>query len=301
MNRRRFLTSTAVLAASSLAVPHMTWAQRRDTFTEIRRGVGIYENRGGTIGWLVRPDALVVVDSQFPEQAEQCWMGLRTRTDHDLDLLINTHHHGDHTAGNAFFRTQARQIVGHANVPELMQAAAQRARDNGRDAADPVVPSTTYTSEWRMDVGDEVVRMRHHGPAHTRGDSVVFFENANVVHMGDLMFNRRQPFIDLGGGANTKGWIDTLTTVYDTYDAETVFIFGHSNSEYPVTGGIADIAAMRSFFEALRTYVEAGVKAGKSVETLVAEANGTLPGAPEGFDYNRLDRTIGAVFTEMIM
>ncbi|GAB5520820.1 MAG: MBL fold metallo-hydrolase [Rhodothermales bacterium] len=299
MHRRRFLASSALLAASSFAVPHLAWAQRRDTFTEIRRGVGIYENRGGTIGWLVRPDALVVVDSQFPEQAEQCWTGLRSRTGHDLDLLLNTHHHGDHTAGNAVFGPQARQVVGHVNVPELMQAAAQRARDNGREAADPVVPTTTYATEWRMDVGDEVVRMRHHGPAHTRGDSVIFFENANVVHMGDLMFNRRMPFIDLGSGASTQGWVDTLTTVYDTYDAETVFIFGHSNPDYPITGDVGDIVVMRDFFEALRAYVEQGVKAGKTAEALLAEANGTIPGAPNGFDYNRLDFTLQTVHTEM--
>ena len=200
--RRHFvITSSLALASGGMRSASVFGQEPAETtFESLRGNVGVFTGRGGTIGWLVASDALVIVDSQFPDTAEACLRGLQQRSQRQIDALINTHHHGDHTAGNVTFRSAAKQIVAHANVPRLQQRAAERAET----ADDQAYADTTFDDTWKMDLGGETVSAKHHGPGHTGGDIVVRFENANVAHMGDLMFNRRHPFVDRPSGASIK-------------------------------------------------------------------------------------------------
>ncbi len=232
-------------------------------FTDLRRGAGLFVGRGGTIGWLVTTDGAVVVDTQFPDTAAVCLEGISARSGRtEVDLVINTHHHGDHTGGNGVFAPVARQMVGHWNVPGLQRAAAERSGA----AEPPVVPVVTFRSEWRMDLGSEAVSAVHLGPAHTGGDIVVLFERAGVVHMGDLVFNRRPPFIDRPGGASIAGWIGVLEQVSDRFGDDALFVFGHAGEGHPVTGGRDDVLAMRDFLTALLAFVQGERADGKSEE-----------------------------------
>ena len=95
-------------AAQPAAVPNVS-------FTSLRRDVGIFTGRGGTIGWLITPDAVVVVDSQFPETATACLEGVKARATRPIDFLINTHHHTDHTSGNVIFQPAVASIVAQRN------------------------------------------------------------------------------------------------------------------------------------------------------------------------------------------
>ncbi|MDZ7717001.1 MAG: hypothetical protein U5J95_12380 [Balneolaceae bacterium] len=87
-------------------------------------------------------------------------------------------------------------MVAHENVPMLMKRSAEDSD------AEPTVPTTTYTDKWQMDAGDETVHVKYYGNAHTSGDSVIYFEKANVLHMGDLVFNRMNPYTDRPAGAS---------------------------------------------------------------------------------------------------
>jgi glyoxylase-like metal-dependent hydrolase (beta-lactamase superfamily II) len=264
MERRQFLAS-AGLSGLALAIRPESFSRTLSTaegFTELRRGAGIFEDRGGTIGWLVTAEGTVVVDTQFADTAAVCLEGIRSRSQRDIDVVINTHHHGDHTGGNAVFAPVARQLVGHWNVPGLQREAAQR----GGSAEVPVVPRTTFRDEWRMDLRSATVSAVHMGPAHTGGDIVVFFEEAGVVHMGDLVFNRRPPFIDRPGGASISGWIDVLEQSHERFVEDTLFVFGHAGAGHPVVGKRDDLLAMRDYLYALLTYATEQRTAGKSEE-----------------------------------
>ncbi|MCK7530603.1 MAG: MBL fold metallo-hydrolase [Marinilabiliales bacterium] len=72
--------------------------------TPLRNNVGFFTERGGTIGWMISKDGLVVVDTQFPEQAQHLIEAIRKQSGRQIDLLVNTHHHGDHTGGNIAFK-----------------------------------------------------------------------------------------------------------------------------------------------------------------------------------------------------
>lgn len=230
----------------------------------MRRNVGYFTERGGTIGWLAADDAMVIIDSQYPETARHCLNGLRERSDQPLNLLINTHHHGDHTSGNPVFEGVAQKMVAHRNVPKLMKQANKEAEGEPNTA----YPTTLYVEKWKADVGDETVHARYYGPGHTSGDSVIYFEKANIVHMGDLVFNRMNPYTDRPAGASMMNWITILDEVADEYPADAQYIFGHGKPEFGVTGTREDLEVMRNYLSAIVEYVQKGIEQGKSKEEI---------------------------------
>jgi cyclase len=280
--RREFVTTCSVVLAGTAVSGLRLFGQQppatppATAFTPLRHDTGIFTGRGGTIGWLISPDGVVVVDSQFPDTAKICLDGVRQRAaGRRIDCLINTHHHGDHTAGNGVFREAAGKIVAHARVPELQKMAAARAAQ--QPAPEPTLPDTTFPERWSLTLGDETVTARHFGPAHTGGDAIIHFERANVVHMGDLMFNRLHPFIDRPAGASIQGWISVLETALREYSDDAMFIFGHAGGEFPVTGGKADLTVQRDYFNALLDYARREVKAGRSRDEVI-KAGAVLDG-----------------------
>jgi cyclase len=268
--RRDFVATSALAAIATLGLA--AWARARGgqspqpVFTPIRRNVGVFTMRGGTIGYLVNSGGVVVVDSQFPTEAKTCLDGLNSQSgNRGVDFLINTHHHGDHTAGNISFRGAARNVVAHAKADQHM-----RQPPVGRPPADQLFPGTTFSVNWAADVGDEKVRAQHYGRAHTSGDAVITFERANVVHMGDLMFHERHPVVDRAAGATIKNWMNVLDRSVKDHSNDTIYIFGHADSGLPVTGSHNDLARFRDYLGGLLAFVESQVKAGKSRDEILA-------------------------------
>ncbi len=246
-------------------------------FTPIRRGVGYFTMRGGTIGYLVNDDGVVVVDTQFPEPARAFLEGLNTRSGgRQVDVLLNTHHHGDHTGGNSVFRGVARHVVAHEKAAEHLRQPP----GGGEAPGDQLFPDTTFTESWSADVGDERVRARYYGRAHTSGDAVITFERANVAHMGDLMFNQRHPVVDRSAGATLKNWMNFLQRVQGEHANDTVYIFGHANTTLgpnAIVGNAGDLTTFRDYLGALLAFVDTQHKAGKSREEVLAMRD-PLPG-----------------------
>jgi cyclase len=301
--RRDFIRHSA-LGVLAGAVPRALlaspWSPRSavgtDPFRELRRNVGTFTGRGGTIGWLANRDGAVVVDSQFPDTAQVCLDGLAERTTLPLDALINTHHHGDHTGGNAVFRDSARRIVAQQRAVELQRDAAR----NAEAAAEPVYADTVFSDEWTLDVGDERVRATYYGAAHTGGDCTILFEQAGVVHMGDLVFNRLFPFIDRAGGGSARGWVRLLEAVTAKHPADTLFVFGHGHPDFGITGRRDDLLLQRDFLAALLDHAGQAIAAGRSRDEAAAVEQ--LPGFPDHIAPNTwltLERAVLAAYDEL--
>ena len=278
LSRREFLvTSAAAAVAGKLVQPAFALAQQgpapQPVFTAIRRNVGFFTMRGGTIGWMVNPGAVVAVDSQYPAEATACLNGLNERSgNRPVDFLINTHHHGDHTGGNISFRGAAKNVVAHVKADEHM-----RQPPGSQPPADQLFPDTTFTETWSADVGDEKVSAKFYGRAHTSGDAAITFERANVVHMGDLMFHQRHPVVDRAAGATLRGWMTVLDRAMRDHANDTIYIFGHTGAGLPVTGSQADVTRFKDYMGALLAFVETQVKAGKSRDEVLAMRD-PLPG-----------------------
>lgn len=270
--RRDFLTTSALAAiAATLGRPRFAGAWQGQgqaptpVFTPIRRNVGFFTMQGGAIGYLVNPGGVAVVDSQFPNPAKACLDGLQQQSgNRGVDFLINTHHHGDHSGGNITFRGVAKKVVAHTKANEHM-----RTPPGGQPPADQLFPDTTFDATWTADLGDEKIRARHYGRAHTSGDAVITFERANVAHMGDLMFNQRHPVVDRAAGAIMRNWMTVLDKTVADHSNDTIYIFGHAGTGLPVTGNKDALAQFRDYLGAVLAFVEAQHKAGKSKEEIL--------------------------------
>ena len=311
LTRRHFITTSAAAAAAGAFGRFELFAQQAPApitpvIKELRGGVGIWTAQGGTIGWLVNPAGAIAVDSQFPATATLAVEHLlKTSGKSEIAMLINTHHHGDHTGGNAVFRPKTKQIVAHANVPKYLksgydQAVARRAQQTPAPTtpapAEPATIDQTVTDTWSVDHGGEKVSAKHYGPAHTGGDIVIRFEKANVAHMGDLMFNRAHPVIDRANGASIANWILMLDKVAGELPADTIYIFGHAGTGHEVTGTRADLRHHRNYLEGLLEYTRAQVKAGRTREEFLKSTD-----IIKGFeDYGPLiSRPLPAAFDEV--
>jgi glyoxylase-like metal-dependent hydrolase (beta-lactamase superfamily II) len=265
-------------------------------FEDVRRNVGVFTMRGGTIGWLVNKDAALVVDTQYPDTAKTCLDGLKQKTaGRPLDLVINTHHHGDHTGGNAVFRAEAKKLVAQARVPELQRTVAAATPNSPA----PVVADATFEKTWSEKFGDETVTAQYNGPGHTGGDALVHFERAHVVHMGDLLFHERHPRVDRPAGASIQNWIKILEKVVNDMPADTIFIAGHSKEGLPVAVDRKAVLHFRDYFDAVLTTVRKGVAQGQTKEAVAATV--ALPGF-EGYQGGgalTLAGVLGVAFDEL--
>jgi cyclase len=274
-NRREFIVRSSLAVAAGALGPARLFGQQAPAaapqpptvpvFTPIRRNIGTFTARGGTMGWLVTKDAVLVVDSQFADTAQMFADGLKTRTPRMIDLLINSHHHPDHTGGNKVLKPMVAKIVAHENVPGLQRKQAAAAKTEDAQA----YADTTFKDGWKTDIGDEVVSTKYYGPGHTSGDAVIVFQRANIVHMGDLMSHQRHPRVDRPAGASIRNWLVSLEKVVKDHNNDTVYIFGHSKVGAPVTGPKADLLALRDYFSAMLDYVQKGIAAGKSADEIV--------------------------------
>ena len=239
----------------------------------------------------------MVVDTQYAETAGLCLAGLPGRSERLVDVVFNTHHHKDHTSGNEVFKKSARIIVAQKNVPKLQLRDAERVGDTYKQ----VFADTLFDDVWRRELGDEVVTAQSVGPAHTGGDAVVCFERANVVHLGDLVFNRTYPVIDRVGGADIRGWLAALELVAQDFPEDAVLIFSHANARFGHTGGRPEVLLMRDYLSALLDRAGKAIAAGQSRDELVRLGN--MPGfddfhVPPGRG-NRLPANLAAAFDEL--
>ena len=291
LTRRDLFATTSIALASMSRALGQTPPAPQTSFDPLRGNVGIFTGRGGTIGMLVAPDGIVVVDTQFADTAQIALDDLKEMSARKIDVLINTHHHADHTSGNIVFRSASARHVAHRNVPALQKAQAAASKAEAQQA----YADTTFDTTWSAHVGTEDVNLKYYGPGHTSGDSVITFQNANVVHMGDLMFYLRHPRVDRGAGASIKNWIVALETIVKEHPADTIYIAGHAKANLPVTVGRADLLKFRDYFSGLLAFVQKGMASGRPAAEIVKA--GTVPGFAD-YEGNP-EGTIQAAYDEL--
>jgi glyoxylase-like metal-dependent hydrolase (beta-lactamase superfamily II) len=260
-------------------------------FENLRRNVGVFTMRGGTIGWLVNKDAAIVIDTQYPDTAQACVDGLKQKSGgRTFDAVFNTHHHADHTGGNAIFRANAKRIIAHKNVPELLRKVAAATPN----APAPTLPDSTFDKAWSEKIGGEAVTAWYYGPGHTGGDAMIHFERAHVVHMGDLLFHERHPRVDRPAGASIQNWIVILEKFPKDMPADTIYIAGHARDGAPVTVDRKAVLGFRDYLDAALTLTKKGIAAGQSKEAIASTA--ALPGF-EHYQSSGTVLTLGGVLT----
>ena len=258
----------------------------------LRNDVGIFTEKGGTIAYLLSKKGIVVVDAEFPEQAQHLIGELKKQSDKPFELLMNTHHHGDHSSGNIAFKGIVKEVAAHSNSLSNQQKVAVKQKTEDKQ----LYPGTTYGESWSYKIDKEHFRSYYFGPAHTDGDSIIHFQHANIAHMGDLMFNRRWAFIDRSAGASVKNWITVLDKALSTFDNETLFVFGHAFDPEKVTGSKEDLKAMQDYLSKMIVFVDGQIKAGKSKDDVLKEKS--IPGVTE-WQGDGIERGLQATYEEL--
>lgn len=217
------MLKTLTLLASLLSVAAI--AQDRFANVEIKTtplGGSAYMlvGSGGNIGVSAGDDGLLIVDDQFEPLAEKIAAALKEINQSPVRYVVNTHYHGDHTGGNAWFKeNQDATIFAHNNVRVRMTL--------GADAKPSSFPVVTYEQGLKFHFNGDTIHLKHLNKGHTDGDSVVFFEEANVLHAGDLYFNGFFPFIDIASGGSVPGFIDSIEQLVNLINENTKVIPGH--------------------------------------------------------------------------
>lgn len=297
MHRKDFLrNSSLVIGGMAFANQSLLARAYQETtpykMKMLRNDIGIFTEKGGTIAYMLGKNGIVVVDSEFPEQANHLVAALKKQSDNPFQLLMNTHHHQDHTAGNIVFKGMVKNVVAHSNSKINQQAVAVKQKNEDQQ----LYPDITFDDTWQKSMGKESIKTHYFGPGHTNGDAIIHFEHANIAHMGDLVFNRRHPYIDRTAGANIKNWIVALDKTLSTFDDNTIFICGHAFDPEKIVINKDDIKAYQDYLQKLYAFAAAQVKAGTSKDDFIK--NKAIPGVTE-WQGEGIERPLTAAYEEL--
>jgi cyclase len=213
---------------------------------------------GGNIGICVGEDFLLIVDAQYAKTADAVMTKVKELNPKKIQYLINTHYHGDHTSGNPIIGKDA-QIISQQNCKKTLLAGLKP-----EDTPESIgAPNKTFDTEMTITLGNETVRLVHMGPGHTSGDTIVIFDEAKVIHAGDLFFYGMPPYIDVNDGSDTKNWV------------RTIHVLAEKHPDFQVIPGHGKVTTMKEYVKfadylsALRKEVSAAIKAGKTKEQAV--------------------------------
>jgi len=264
--------------------------------TELNGGVYMLSGAGGNIGASVGDNGVFIIDDQFAPLSEKIMEALGKLSDQSVSYVINTHWHGDHTGGNENFGASGAVVVAHENVRKRM-STKQFMKAFGREvpaSPDTALPVVTFSENANFYFNDINIQVIHIPTAHTDGDSVVFFSEANVLHMGDTFFNGFFPFIDQSSGGSLDGVIAAAEKALSMVNADTMIIPGHG----PLSKK-ADLENYLTMLSDVKTAMTPLISAGKSRKEVVAANPLEEIGQTWGNGFLKTDVFTGIVFDVM--
>lgn len=262
---RKSLVIAAIAAAAS--VTPSAHAQNNFDAVEIRTeplapGVAVLFGAGGNIAVSHGEDGTILIDDQFAPLSTKIEAAVAALGAAPVSHVVNTHWHGDHTGGNANFGGSGATIFAHENVRIRLAAGTDRQAPAPAEA----LPVVTFAQGLKLHLNGDTIRLAYLGGGHTDGDAVVFWEEKNIVHMGDLYFKiSGYPFMDLNSGGSVYNALRTLDLVIGMIDDQTKVIPGHG----PMSNK-AELVAYRAMVGEAVKRVEALKAQGKSLEEAIA-------------------------------
>jgi cyclase len=298
----RTMTRVSAVAATVLALAGATLSAQQQDFSQVqikttKIGPSFYtlEGQGGTIGALVGPDGVFLVDSQFAPLTDKIVAAVKQLSDRPIKFLVNTHVHGDHTGGNENLGKLGVVIMARPELRARLVKPAPAANGTPAPSAPPMaLPTVTYTAPTMVNMNGEEIRLIPVPAAHTDGDTMVFFPTQDVLMMGDYFRTVGYPNIDRANGGSLKGMLDGLQAAADLAKPTTKVVPGH--------GAITDragILAHRDMIVAIRDKVAPLVQQGKTLEEVVASKPTAAFDAKVPMPGTTGDRFIGQLYAEL--
>jgi glyoxylase-like metal-dependent hydrolase (beta-lactamase superfamily II) len=293
MRRFAIALSAALLAAPAAAQQDFSKVEIK--VERIAPGVAVLFGAGGNIGLSYGEDGNVIVDDQFAPLTDKIAAAVRTVDPDPVRFVINTHWHFDHTGGNENFGKAGAVILAHDNVRARMSTEQFIKSMNRKVPASPkdALPVVTFGDGVTLHLNGDTLHVVHVVAAHTDGDSLVHWQKANVLHMGDTFFHRVSfPFVDLSSGGSIDGVIAAANRGLGFSNAATRIIPGHG----PVASR-AELAGYRDMLVDIRSKVAAGIKAKRTLAQIQASAPAARYGMTDGFI--KPDQFVEAVYNSL--
>ena len=262
---KAFVLAALTFATSSLFAQARDFSNVQIKVTKVAGNVYMLTGAGGNIGVSSGDDGIVIIDDQFAPLAPKIKEALKSISDKPLKFIINTHYHFDHTGGNEVFGAEAT-IVAHENVRKRLASGTTFGKVVTPPASKVALPVVTFNDRATIHANGEDIRAMHVVSGHTDGDSVIFFPQSNVVHMGDDFWNGGFPVIDVDNGGSVKGMIAAIEQVLPFINDDAKVIPGH--------GPLGDKKSLHAFLEMLKatsSAMEKEIKAGKTIEQIKKE------------------------------
>jgi len=222
---------------------------------------------GGRIGILAGPDGIFMVDAQYAQITDKVLAAIRKISSEPIRFLVNTHVHPDHTAGNANFVKMGALLFAREELREEMLRPPARAGNVASEGDPARLPVVTYGMgnpvKLRMD--GEIVDLIPVRAAHTGGDTMIRFENADVIMIGDFYRNYGYPFIDTNNGGTLKGALEALDVTMKLAGPNTKLVPGHGT-----VINRTDIAPYRDMILGVQAKVQQMITEGKSEQQVLA-------------------------------
>ncbi len=279
---RKILFLLSVFCTSLLNAQTDTGKSFHTGMIKVNNNIYMLQGKGGNIGLSFGKDGIFMVDSQYEDGIELIKKEINKKSNDSIVFLINTHFHQDHTGGNAALAETGTIIVAH----ELTKKRLESTMEAGNKKKSPLsLPVITFSKDLTFDFNNERILLMHVPTAHTDGDVMVYFTDNNVLHMGDIFFHGKYPFIDLKHGGSVKGYIAAMETALNTIDDNTKIIPGH--------GPLATVKDLRNDLTMLAsTYkqVQQMVAKGKTEDEVVAMTNLTDTYDAQGYGDGFINR-----------
>jgi glyoxylase-like metal-dependent hydrolase (beta-lactamase superfamily II) len=239
-----------------------SFSQKKEvTIASVKLTEQIYllTGQGGNIGLFIGDDGVFMIDNQFAALTPKILAEIKKITNKPVSYLVNTHWHGDHTGGNKNMKEAGATIIAHENVRKRM--SSEDKTKNKLAAPKAALPQITFTEDMMFHINNDDVLVSHVHNAHTDGDSFVYFTKNNVIHMGDLYFQGKFPFIDLNSGGSINGYIEALNKVLLIANDETIIIPGHRN-----ISNKAELKIFKNMLTSIRSAIQQEIDNGKTLE-----------------------------------
>jgi len=261
-----FLTLAALTLAGDALAQAVDYSKVQIETVKLAPNFYVLNGQGGAIGVLTGPDGVLMVDSQFAPLTEKIVAAIKQVSNTPIKFLINTHVHGDHTGGNENLGKMGVTIVAREELRNRLAHPAPGANGApGTPAPAAALPVITYSTPLTIHMDGEDVQAIPIPKAHTDGDTLVYFPNANVIMIGDYFRSLGYPNIDRANGGSLPGMLAGIDAAIKLCNATTKVVPGH--------GEITDrngLMAHRDMIIAIRDKIAPMVSQGKTLQDVLA-------------------------------
>lgn len=253
--RMKYRNSFAIIGSLVILVIYMSfsYAQEQDEIQVGAEKIGnnlymLWDSGGmGNTVVLTGDDGVLMIDTKVEDSVDKLLAKISELSEKPIRFAINTHWHFDHVEGNEKVAKTGATIIAHENVRKRMGMEHNMKMLNTKVPPSPEIarPLVTFKKEMTFHLNGEDVKVFHLGPGHTDGDCVIYFQNANVIHMGDLYFQGLYPYIGIYSGGSINGMIQVINQILPMIDGSTKVVPGH--------GPVSNKARLQQYVSMLTT------------------------------------------------